>query len=185
MAAANPKPDKPTETLTPTLEQKPHLKLVNVLDTTAQAGQPARAHEMIVDGAVKCFTFEAGKPLALPPAVALKFLRHDAFKMTDPNGTPIAYKRRPKQPDELEAGEKLVLKDEQTVANYDELSTAALQLRVLEMPGSDQFAEAPSRKAMIDFLISTKLAAAKANTSKEADIGRDGFVPEAEEEEAA
>src|SRR5712692_9327118 len=88
-----------------------------VLDTTATLASGPRTHEMIVDGAVKPFTFEPSKPLPLDPAVALKFLKHAAFQLTDENGAPKEYRRRPKQPDELEAGEALILADEQTVAN--------------------------------------------------------------------
>ena len=157
-----------------------------VIDTTAIEGP--RVHEMIVDGVAKPFTFERGKPLALPFAIAAKFLKHEAFKLVDEKGNLIAYKRRPKQPDELGAGEQLKLTDEQTVANFDELSNSALLARALEIPGGEQFAAAdkPPRADMIAFLVTTAKAKKAANASKEKDVGEGEFIPEADlDEEAA
>src|SRR5689334_18614939 len=74
--------------------------VIYVLDTTATATSGPRKHEAIVDGVAKPFTFEYGKPLALPPLVAARFLRHDAFKLTDAEGNLLAHTRRPKQPEE-------------------------------------------------------------------------------------
>jgi len=90
--------------------------LVHVLDTTAQPDSVdsegktrsgKRSHQMPVDGAVRTFEFEHGKPLAMPRAVALKFLKHyPAFQLTDADGNPKAFLRPPKQPHELQAGAK-------------------------------------------------------------------------------
>jgi len=164
-------------------EAKAEVKTLFVLDTTAVSGP--RTHEQIIDGMVKSFTFEQGKALPLPKAVAIKFIRHDAFKLVDKDGNLIEFKRRPKQPDELGAGETLVLAQDETIARYDELSTPSLQARVLEMAGGERFAEAPVRGEMIAFIIEAKVKAAKANVSREADVGKDEFLPEPDLEDAA
>lgn len=184
--ATDPKPATANEPAAP----KAAPKLLHVLDTTAQpptfdannrviAGP--RTHEMPVDGFTKSFVFEHGKPLPLPPEVALKFLKHDAFKLTDEAGNIKPFRRRPKQPDELQAGEALVLKDDETVATYEELSSAALQARVLEMPGGEKFKSNPTRAALIEFIVAAKLTTRKLNTSKEIEVKPDEFVPTAED----
>lgn len=155
-----------------------------VLDTTAVEGN--RIHEQRIDGIIKSFTFSPGKPLELAPAIALKFLKHDAFKACDKDGNLVAYKRPPKQPDELQAGEQIKLAEDETVARYSELSTLALQHRAVQMQGGERFADKPDRKDMIAFIVETKAKFKKANTSKEADVGPNDFVPESDlEEEAA
>lgn len=157
-----------------------------VLDTTATAVSGPRTHELIIEGTVKPFTFEFGKPLPLPRAVALKFLNAaDSFKPVDDKGNVIPFRATPKQPDQLGAGETLTLSDDETIARYDELSTPALQARVLAMPGGEQFAETPARSEMIRFIVAAKLAKAKANTSREREVGADEFVPDAERDDEA
>jgi hypothetical protein len=176
-----------TESTKTAAAPKAVIKEMLVLDTTATPESPKRTHEMMVDGIVKPFTFEHGKPLALPEPVAIKFLKHAAFWRVDGDGNKIEYQRRPKQPDELEAGEQLTLTDEQTVANLDELSNVALQKRAMEMPGGEKFAVNPSRAAMIKFMVDVKRALREANTSREREVGPNDFVPEAnfDEKEAA
>jgi hypothetical protein len=170
-------------------DPKPAAKLFLVIDTTATPEFPKRTHEMTVDGIVKPFVFEHGKALPMPEAIAIKFLKHAAFWRVDEEGNRIEYQRRPKQPDELEAGEKLILTDEQTVANLDELSNVALQKRVMEMPGGERFASGvTSRAAVIKFMVDAKRATREATTSKEREVGPMDFVPASDEfddEEAA
>lgn len=155
---------------------------VFVLDITATSESPVRTHELIVDGVLKPFVFHHGKPLALPLPIALKFLKTESFKRTDAAGNVIEFKRRPKQPDELGAGEKIRLGDHETIARYDELSSAALLQRAAELPGGEVFAKSgtPDRDGMIEFIKETKAKLKKANTAKERDVGDDEFVPEAE-----
>lgn len=155
----------------------------HVIDTTAQHGV-SRTHEQIIDGRIKAFTFEAGKPLGMPQAIAIKFLRDAAFVRTDEKGEAVAYERAPRQPEELGAGEKLTLKDSETIARYDELSTRALLQRVVVLPGGEKFASGaakPATEEMVAFIVAAKAAHRKANTSKASDTGRDDFVPEAED----
>lgn len=163
-------------------------RTVLVLDTTATPESGPRKHELIVQGAVKTFTFDPGKPTGLPPEIAAKFLRHEAFKLVNAKGEVQEYRRRPKQPDELEAGETIELSENETIAHFDELSSAALFQRALEMPGGEKFARSekkPDRAEMIAFIKSHVAARAKANQSRERDIGADEFVPELEPDEEA
>jgi hypothetical protein len=168
-------------------------QVLYVLDSTAQPdtigsdGRPiagVRTHIMLVDGLEKPFSFRHGVPLALPKTVAFQFLRHPEFKLTDAEGNPQPYQRQPKQPGELQAGEKLVLNDDETVARYDELSTPALQQRVLEIPRSEKFAsEKPSRPEMIRFIVAHVVKVKETTAAKEPDITDDDFVPVAELED--
>ena len=151
-----------------------------VLDTTAIPGKGTREHEMLVDGLIKSFKFEPGIPLELPLAVAIKFLRHDAFKRTDKGGDLLPYHRKPKQPDELKAGERFALKDHETIAHYGELTNVALLQRALELPGGEMLPNKGDRQVLIDFITKTEVARRKANAAKQSDLGRDDFVPEPE-----
>jgi hypothetical protein len=155
-----------------------------ILDTTATEGP--RTHEMMVDGIVKPFTFQRATPLPLPSAVALKFLKHEGFLLTDENGQVLPFRRRPRQPDELGAGEKITLADNETIARYDELSSAALLHRAIELPGGEKFAQGenkPDRAEMISFITTAAAARKKANAAKESDVGEGEYTPEAEAEE--
>jgi hypothetical protein len=178
-------------TTTETVKTKPAAKSAipatfYVLDTTAIPGGGKRAHEMMVDGVLKTFEFEPGKGLEMDRFVALKFLNIDAFKRVDEKGNLLPFRRPPKQPHELGAGEQFKLADEETVAHFDELSTPALQHRVTAMPGGELFAQAGSRSDMIAFIVAAKKAAAKANISTSSDMGRDDFLPAPDfDEEAA
>ena len=107
-----------------------------VIDTTAKPGNKPRDHQQIVDGVIKTYSFWAGKPLELPLAVAIKFLKHEEFKLTNAQGDLLPYHRRPKQPDELEAGEHFKIADDETIAKYGELTNRALFQRALELPAA-------------------------------------------------
>lgn len=140
----------------PAEPRKPALPTtMRVLDSTATLASGPRRHEQVVGGRLVTYEFKPNEPLDLPPEVATKFLKHEAFRLIGPNGEPVAYLRRPKQPDELGAGEKLALGPDETVARYDELSNSALLQRALELPGGEVFAQGaspPSRTALIAFL---------------------------------
>jgi hypothetical protein len=151
-----------------------------VLDTTAIPGKGSRDHAMIVLGLHKSFKFEPGIPLEMPIEIAIKFLRHDAFKLTDKDGNPLPYHRQPRQPDELGAGEKLELNDHQTVADYGELTNMALLQRALELPGGEMLKDKGDRQSLTDFIIRATVARRKLNASKEADRDADSFLPDPE-----
>lgn len=164
-------------------DKAPKPPTLYVIDSTAVSGP--RTHSQTIQGIDRNFTFEPGKPLPLPIAVAKKFLRHEAFKLSDAEGNVRQFKRRPKQPEELGAGERINLTAEETVARFDELSTDALQARALELPNSDAFADKPDRFKMIEFLIAAKAAQVKANLDKEPEVAADAFTPDADLDEAA
>lgn len=165
---------------TPKPTKAPDVQLL-VLDTTA-INEP-RTHEQVVDGVIRPFVFERGKPLPLPFAIASKFLVHEAFKLMNEKGEIIAWKRHPKQPDELGAGEKIKVGDDETIARYDELSNNALLQRAVVMPGGEKFAQGkdrPDRGAMISFITEATKLKRRAMLSAEKDIGDGEFTPEAE-----
>lgn len=164
--------------------ETPPKPMLLVLDTTA-INEP-RIHEQTVEGVIKPFTFERGKPLPLPYEIAAKFLKHDAFKLMNDKGEIIAWKRRPKQPDELGAGERIRLSEDETIARFDELSNQALLGRCVELPGGEVFTigkDRPERADMIAFLVKAAKEKRAATTSKDKDVGEGEFVPEAEIED--
>jgi hypothetical protein len=131
-----------------------------VLDTTAIASKGPRVHDMIVADdrghkIIKSYTFMPGEPLELPFAVAIKFLKIDAFRRTDRQGNILPYSRQPTQPDELGPGQTFVLGERQTVADYGELTNMALLQRALELPGGEAYQNVRDRKAIIDFIVRT------------------------------
>lgn len=146
-----------------------------VLDTTAV--DAPRTHEMIVDGVVRAFTFERGKPLALPPIIALKFLRHEAFLLVNERGEAIPYQRRPRQPDEMPTNTPFVLAPNETVARFDELTGMALYQRAVELPGGEKFTP-DDRNALIEFLIAARKAEKPA-----AELDEEEFTPAPEPDE--
>jgi hypothetical protein len=165
------------------------VKAARVLDLTATAESGPRTHEQIVNGAKRQFTFKPGEPLELPIEIAVKFLKHaEAFKLVNAEGEIVPYNRQPKQPEDLQAGETLALAENETIARFDELSTAALVQRVMELPGGEQFAQSetkPERSALVAFLIDAVKQKRKGNQAPKPDVGPDEFVPDAEIEDAA
>ncbi len=184
-ATAETKPEAPKKAAAPVMYVLDSTARPDSIDQQGRVVSGSRIHEQIVDGTLKTFTFKQGEPQALHPAVALKFLKHEGFLLTDAEGNVQPFSRRPKQPEELGAGETIKLKDDETIAQLDELSNAALQGRVLEMTGGEKFATSTNRAAMIDFIVKAKVANRKANTSKERDVGEMDFVPLAEPDEEA
>jgi hypothetical protein len=154
-------------------QASPIPKRCFVLDTTAVNGAPPRIHEHIIDGKKKSFTFHAEKPLEMSFAEAMKFVKDSAFKLCDEVGNLLEFQRRPKQQEELQAGERIVIGEGQTIANYEELTTVALFRRAVELPGGEQFSvdQKPDRDKLVAFIKSTTAALKKQNTSKERDRG--------------
>jgi hypothetical protein len=154
--------------------------MVFVLDTTttvANDEKNPRKHEQFVDGRLRPFYFQHGKPLPMVWAMALRFLKHDGFKLTNENGELLEYQHRPRQPDEYGAGERFKLAEDEVIARYDELSTMALYRRALELPGGEQFENMKGvsanemRAALVGFIKKMKKQMAEANKSKEPDAG--------------
>lgn len=170
-----PKPIEATASSVPAV-----APVILVLDKTAVEGP--RIHEMPVLGAIRKFTFQPGVGTPMPPEIAAKFLKHeDAFAPVNEQGQVLPYTRAPKQLEELQAGEKLNLSEQETVARFDELSSPSLYRRCVELPGGEKFSQGdrPDRGGMIVFLMAA--AKAKRNQGKTAasDVGPDDFVPEA------
>lgn len=171
-------------------EKKP-APVMRVVDTTAvpfdelsKRGGP-RTHVLVVDGLNKSFTFQPHEAKELPPAIAVRFLKDEAFKLVDKEGNPIEYRRRPRLPEELGAGERLAVADDEVIARLEELTDKALQLRALELTGGEKFAEAANRADMIAFLTEHRKKRAKANAAPP-EVGGDTFTPEPElDDEAA
>ncbi len=137
-----------------------------------------RYHDVIIDGTLRQVKFTRGEPTAMPAHVALKFLRHpDAFKRTDEHGTPMPFSMAPKQPHEMEAGQKFKLERDQTVALMSELHTPALKARVLAIEGGERFKDSRDRDAMIEFLIAKTEEKQRKNIGAEPGLGIDEFTP--------
>lgn len=152
-----------------------------VLDTTATDKSGPRKHEMIVEGRVRQYIFQPHQPLELPFPVAIKFLKIEAFLRTDEKGEVMPYQRQPKQPHELGAGQKFVLQDHQTIADYKELSNMALYQRALELPGGENVEQ--KREAMIDFIVRTTVQMRKANEEKLPGKGKVGKEKPADDDD--
>jgi hypothetical protein len=165
------------------LSETPRVQLplaeptMRVLDTTAVDGP--RIHDMDVKGAIRKFKFEPGVGTEMPATVAAKFLKHAAFTLVDENGNALKYERAPKQPEELQAGETLVLAPHETVARFDELSSRALVQRCAEIPLGEKFAlaEKLDRPGMIAFLVDAAAIKRKKNPAT-SDVASDEFIPE-------
>ncbi len=178
---------KPQDATGPKVEQA-EPALWYILDPTCtQANNPKnpREHVMLIDGLEQPFRFVFGKPVPMPRAIAVKFLAK-GFVLTNKEGNRIEFKLRPKQPDELGAGEAFKLGADEVVARYDELSLTAIYNRAVELPGGERFAKAdrqPDKGQMIDFIKRTKAAIAEAN--KEKTIARQAAGAELQNDDAA
>lgn len=164
-----------------------------LIDTTAQpdnqiaGGQVVpghREHSMMVNGTIRTYRFEHNKPVEMPWAVAAQFLRTPSFLLTNANGDPISFKGPPRQPDELQAGERIVVALDETIARLEELQHSALLLRALRMPNGESMAQVMDRETIIEFIITSKRATQQKNAidERKAD-GFASFIPQAEEEE--
>jgi hypothetical protein len=117
-----------------------------VQDTTATADYPTRTHELVVDGAVKRFTFNVGERHKLPVEIALRFLKVKSFIVTDENE-----KRYDPTPVDPQASD-FQLADNEVVALVSELSTEALVIRAKQIPGGEKMKAKDGREALIEFV---------------------------------
>lgn len=174
------------------IEQETEAYLV---DTTAKPDHDlgdgrvlkgSREHAMIVNGATKVFRFEHATPRKMPWSIAAQFLKTDSFMLTNEQGEPVSFKGPPKQPDELQAGERLELAMDETVARLDELQHSALLMRALRLPNGDTMALVRDRQALIDFIVLAKKQMKQVNTvdERKAD-GFASFIPAADDSEIA
>lgn len=167
---------------------EPKQKMLYVIDTTAvpdrvsgdgQARIPGhREHEMIVNGNRKVVRFEHGKPTALPWPLAMKFLRHtEVFKLTDEHGNEMEFQATPRQPEDMQAGERFRIDDNEVVARLDELTTHALRVRCAMLPGGDDIAEKGTRDEIVKFIVERTVQMRVQRQSQEPDVGEDSFTP--------
>lgn len=181
---ANPGPQQPAGNTLSTLSADEKLPgKMRVIDTTATHESGPRIHEVEINGRKNSYSFTAGTPVDLDQVTAARFLRHDHFQLVDENGAVLAYKRPPRQLEDLGAGEQLKLAEDETIARFDELTSAALLKRVLAMPGGEAFAKNPDRTAIINHIVGTKAKIAKVNSAPPED-GPDTFIPDADDEAA-
>lgn len=123
---------------------------VFVLDTNANANHQIRVHEVLNDdGTTTQYEFNYGKKTEMPLHHGLKFLIDPAFVVADADGNRID--PRPRREQEQENA--LALDPDQTVAKYEELTTAALFVRCKMLAGSDKIKKNTQKGDLIQFLI--------------------------------
>lgn len=144
-----------------------------VEDQTATLNYPERTHEIVYDGKVKAFTFKYGEKQKMPVDLALKFLKHDAFVVTDPD-TGNRYEPTPAAPD---MGLGVKLQPGECVARYDELSLESLIVRAKQLPGGEKLNRNLGKQAVIDFILkqeTAKLSLVKAGADEDVAAVRGG-----------
>lgn len=132
---------------------------------TNQAGDLPRIHEVITqlfdDGReplVKKYKLFSDKPPEpdMPMEHALRFLVDEKFQVIDPSGKRIT------PPPKVEGGTgAYVLPDNQTIANWDELSRAALFKRCKVIPGSEAIKPTDEPEVFVEFLLGWQRAQKK------------------------
>lgn len=145
-----------------------------------------KVHDQWVDGEIRQFRFDHGKPLKMARATAMKFLKA-GFTVRDKTGTVI--KPLLTEPDDL-VGKKAAFKlsFDQTVAELSELNLDALLKRVYQLPDGDRFTPESSPDEMIAFIVKKKAALAKANAGPDEskkDAANVGGAPMSPAERAA
>lgn len=123
-----------------------------VIDSNARPGE-VRSHEIIVqmvegqEPVTRFYNLRSDERTKMPMDHAMQFLRDKAFQVFDAAGNLI----KPVPVTDRTDG-KLVLGDDQVVAEYDELSREALWKRVKALPGSDKIGKASGNDTLIAFL---------------------------------
>lgn len=173
--------------------KNPLLDEVFVIDTTCTTESEVRKgdsvmrgtreHIMPLNGQNRTFTFHHDRPTKMHRWIALRFLKHEAFKLCDADGNIIHYEPTPRQPHEMREGEAFRMADHQTVARLDELTIQALRFRVCQMEGGDEVV-ASDKDKLVAWLTNRR----KQDRSRDVvqELRPDEFVPEPElDDEAA
>ncbi|WP_341702622.1 hypothetical protein [Ferrovibrio sp.] len=130
-----------------TARQEPETMLVT--DTTAVPSNPRRVHTVVINGMPIDYTFEAGKPVEMPAAHAMKFVRVPEFIVTTKEGRrlePIANPiTRHVSIQTLDPG--------QVVAGLNELTNTALLHRAQVLNGGEKYGANSSRDEVIAFIM--------------------------------
>jgi hypothetical protein len=146
----------------------PDKGFMYVMDQSATPNSGNRVHHLRIKGGVlKAFEFAAGVPLRMEFAFAMQFLKNEGFLQTDSNGEVVEFKRAPKRPEDLEAGEKLTLSETQTIAELDELVNSALIKRAAIIPGSEAVIRTGPREAIIEFMVTHYRTTKALNSQKD------------------
>lgn len=135
----------------------------HVIDTNARSGEK-REHEVITrtyddgrDPDIKKYRIgseDPGEPM--PMEHALRFLKDKAFIVRAPDG------KRVTPPPKVEGGTgAFELPEEQTIANWDELTTSALFKRAKIIPGSEAITPATAKEDIVAFLMGWRRAQKK------------------------
>ena len=139
--------------------------MYRVYDMTAKDGE-VRKHEIIVkqypDGRepdLKTYGLKSDSPTEMPVDHAMKFLVDPAFKVERANGERIT------PPPKYDPSLPLSVGLDQTIANFDELSKAALYKRCKVLAGSDDININSPVNAMCDFLIAHRRKQVQGNLS--------------------
>lgn len=162
-------------------------RIVLVVDTTATDPNRPRIHEYIEGGQVKRLSFKPNEAKELPRLLAATFLKHEGFIRVNAEGDQIEWDGAvPKQPSEMGAGEKFVLKANETIARFSELTAQAIANRAALIPGGPEFIQRPglSKQEVIDFVQRYHEEEARKNTKAEEDVLvgdgiEGGFIPDA------
>ncbi|WP_341893743.1 hypothetical protein [Ferrovibrio terrae] len=123
---------------------------LDVLDTTATISHPKREHTILVNGDEITHLFEHGKAKRMPASHAMKFVKHKAFIVTDPNTgkryEPIA------DPSQRQVNIH-ALSPSQVIASLDELTNKALLNRCHTLNGGERYGGNSERNEMIAFIV--------------------------------
>lgn len=168
-------------------EQKPALKQPKVLyvwDTTAAPGA-LRTHEVIAaknqrTGAVltKSYPLSNDKACPMPAAHALQFLRDEAFVVSisdDIDRRDIDRVKPVKQ--RVEQVNVLSLSENETIADWSELSDDALLRRAMVCPVDEKPETSASREDLIAFLTSASRKKQQDGDRLAAEGGVEGLAP--------
>lgn len=131
-----------------------------------------RQHEIpMIDGTVGLYDFKHGETLELAHGIAMRFSRDEAFRITDHDGN--IFDPAPKLVDQ---SLPVQVEVDQCIANYDELTQAALLRRAAVEIGGENMNTRTSKKEMIAFL--TELARVRQSDPDAAKSGRDLAKPD-------
>lgn len=110
-----------------------------------------RTHVVLVEGRERPIKFKYGEATEVDFAVGMKFLKHEAFEVRDPNSgakleaIPDILKRSIGQGEELAA--------DQIIARLDELTLPALLMRSAGLDGGEKYGTNSARDEIIAFLL--------------------------------
>lgn len=138
-----------------------------VRDTNCRAGFEKRTHRVALDnGGFASYTFTQDEKLEMPAGHAMKFLKDEAWVVTDHEGNRIL------PIEEVKSGQEIPkLRVDQVVARWDELTAQALLTRAQMRRGGEKFRQGAKKSDLIAFLTSEAEVKARADEHIPADAG--------------